>query len=76
MGKKNISISYIDDGKNFDWGKTSEDYAKYRDIYPDEFYQYILNLGLCKEGQKVLDIGTGAGVLLRKKQSTVVITFI
>lgn len=28
----------IDHGKAFDWGKTSEDYAKYRDIYPKEFY--------------------------------------
>lgn len=65
MDKKNISISYIDDGQTFDWGKTSEDYAKYRDIYPEEFYQYILMLGLCKDGQWVLDIGTGTGVLPR-----------
>ena len=28
-------INNIDDGKPFDWGKTSEDYAKYRDIYPE-----------------------------------------
>ncbi len=55
----------LDNGKTFDWGKTSEDYAKYRDIYPKEFYRYILNLGLCKDGQKVLDIGTGTGVLPR-----------
>ena len=55
----------IDNGKGFDWGRTSEDYAKYRDIYPEEFYQYILKLGLCKDGQKVLDIGTGTGVLPR-----------
>ena len=58
-------IKDIDDGKDFDWGKTSKDYAKYRDIYPQEFYDYILNLGLCKDGQKVLDIGTGTGVLPR-----------
>ena len=58
-------IKEIDDGKPFDWGKTSKDYAKYRDVYPQEFYDYILNLGLCKEGQKVLDIGTGTGVLPR-----------
>lgn len=25
----------IDGGKPFDWGLTSADYAKYRDIYPD-----------------------------------------
>ena len=29
----------IDNGKPFDWGKTSLDYAKFRDIYPKEFYQ-------------------------------------
>ena len=58
-------IQEIDKGKPFDWGKTSADYAKFRDIYPQEFYDYILNLGLCKDGQKVLDIGTGTGVLPR-----------
>lgn len=55
----------IDGGKSFDWGKTSQEYAKYRDIYPEEFYHYILNKGLCTKGQEVLDIGTGTGVLPR-----------
>ena len=27
-----IKDSRIDDGKAFDWGRTSKDYAKYRDI--------------------------------------------
>lgn len=58
-------IQDIDKGKAFDWGKTSKDYAKYRDIYPQEFYDYVLNMGLCKDGQNVLDIGTGTGVLPR-----------
>ena len=58
-------VKGIDEGRAFDWGKTSQDYAKYRDIYPQEFYDYILNLGLCKDGQKVLDLGTGTGVLPR-----------
>lgn len=35
-------IKDIDQGKDFDWGKTSKDYAKYRDIYPQEFYDNIL----------------------------------
>ena len=55
----------IDSGNAFDWGKTSEDYAKYRDIYPDEFYKKIIDRGLCVSGQKVLDIGTGTGVIPR-----------
>ena len=42
-----IRDSRIDSGKAFDWGKTSEDYAKYRDIYPDEFYRKIVDRGLC-----------------------------
>ena len=60
-----IRDSRIDSGKAFDWGKTSEDYAKYRDIYPEMFYRKITDRGLCISGQNVLDIGTGTGVLPR-----------
>lgn len=60
-----ITDSRIDEGKAFDWGKTSEEYAKYRDIYPDEFYKRIIDRGYCVKGQKALDIGTGTGVLAR-----------
>ena len=42
-----ITDKRIDGGKGFDWGKTSGDYAKYRDIYPPEFYRRILDAGLC-----------------------------
>ena len=55
----------IDGGKSFDWGRTSEDYAKFRDIYPEVFYQKLIEMGLCVKGQRVLDIGTGTGVLPR-----------
>lgn len=55
----------IDNGKGFDWGLASKDYAKYRDIYPSEFYEKIVELGYCTENQKVLDLGTGTGVLPR-----------
>lgn len=60
-----IKKKEIDGGTAFDWGRTSLDYAKYRDIYPCSFYQKILDSGLCQPGQKALDIGTGSGVLPR-----------
>lgn len=60
-----IKNKKIDNGREFDFGRTSEDYAKYRDIYPAKFYQKILSKGLCADGQRVLDIGTGTGVLPR-----------
>lgn len=61
----NITDKNIDGGKAFDWGKISEDYAKFRDIYPQEFYDKIIARKLCISGQSVFDIGTGTGVLPR-----------
>lgn len=61
----NITDRNIDGGRAFDWGRTSADYARFRDIYPQEFYDRILGRKLCMDRQKVLDIGTGTGVLPR-----------
>lgn len=55
----------IDQGRPFDWGRASADYARFRDIYPQEFYESILRCGLGQAGQRMLDIGTGTGVLPR-----------
>lgn len=54
-----ISKKNIDHGASFDWGRTSADYARWRDIYPQEFFDKILSLGLCCNGQRVLEASTG-----------------
>lgn len=55
----------IDHGQAFDWGRASKDYAKFRDIYPEKFYEKLAELSLGVKGQNVLDIGTGTGVIPR-----------
>ena len=46
-------------------GRVSDDYAKFRDIYPNEFYKKTADRNLCINNQRVLDLGTGTGVLPR-----------
>lgn len=60
-----IKDKRIDAGKAFDWGRVSKEYAKFRDIYPELFYKKIVDRNLCVNGQNVLDLGTGTGVLPR-----------
>ena len=64
-----ITDKRIDGGKAFDWGRTAKDYARFRDIYPREFFQKIIERNLCTAGQSVLDVGTGTGVLPRNLYS-------
>ena len=55
----------IDHGNAFDWGKTSAQYAQFRDIYPPVFYEQLLARFPEQQGKQILDIGTGTGVLPR-----------
>ena len=55
-----MNLKHIDNGNDFDFGMVSEDYANYRDIYPDLFYEKILELGLCNEGKHLLINYNGA----------------
>jgi 2-polyprenyl-3-methyl-5-hydroxy-6-metoxy-1,4-benzoquinol methylase len=55
----------IDNGIEFDFGKTSFDYSKYRDIYPASMYQKLYDIGIGHKDQKILDFGTGTGIFPR-----------
>jgi SAM-dependent methyltransferase len=55
------------DGPNtIDWGKTSRDYSTYRPGPPLSFYNRLAALGVGLRGQRILDLGTGTGVLARQ----------
>ena len=41
-----IKDERIDGGKAFDRGRTSGDYARFRDIYPTELYEKIAARGI------------------------------
>ena len=55
----------IDNGVEFNFGKTSLDYSKYRDIYPDSIYEKLYEIGIGHKNQNILDMGTGTGVFPR-----------
>ncbi len=53
------------DGVDFDWSRTSEDYARHRAGYPERFYRFLAALGVGRPGQRVLDLATGTGIVAR-----------
>lgn len=55
----------IDRGREFDFGRVSGSYARYRDIYPASLYDKLRAMGIGKPGQLILDLGSGTGVLPR-----------
>lgn len=59
----------IDRGREFDWGRVAGEYARYRDIYPQALYDRIHSFGIARAGQRILDLGTGTGVLPRNLYS-------
>lgn len=58
-----MKLNFIDKGKEFDFGRVSDDYSKYRDIYPKSMYDKLIEFGIGKQGQKILDLGSGTAVL-------------
>jgi SAM-dependent methyltransferase len=48
-----------------DFGKTAEDFGRYRAGFPEEFFERIAAFGVGQAGQRLLDLGTGTGTLAR-----------
>jgi SAM-dependent methyltransferase len=48
-----------------DFGNAAADYARYRQGFPNAFYDRVAGLGAGLPGQRVLDIGTGTGLVAR-----------
>jgi len=48
-----------------DFGRTAADYGRHRAGFPEAFFERLSGFGIGLEGQRVLDLGTGAGTLAR-----------
>jgi len=55
----------IDQGRSIDWSATSGDYAAFRPGPPDALFDRLQALGIGLPGQRILDLGTGTGVMAR-----------
>ena len=62
----NQSFEHIDAGRGIDWGQTSQDYDRYRPGPPDSFYRKLQALDIGLPDQRILDLGTGTGLLARR----------
>ena len=49
-----------------DWGKTPTDYAKHRPGPPPSFYHRLKALNVGLSSQRIMDLGTGTGVIARQ----------
>jgi SAM-dependent methyltransferase len=56
----------IDPGRAIDWSRASADYARFRSGPPDSFFVRLQALGIGLPGQRVLDLGTGTGLIARR----------
>jgi SAM-dependent methyltransferase len=65
-GDPKSQIKSIDAGRAIDWGKTSDDYAQHRPGPPDTFYELLRTLRIGTAGQRILDLGTGTGLVARR----------
>ncbi len=59
-------IKADDPGNTINWGKTSDDYSKYRNGQPDSFFERMRSMDVGLREQLILDLGTGTGALARR----------
>ena len=48
-----------------DFGKTAQDYGRYRAGFPESFFDRLTAMGVGLPGQRLLDLGTGTGTVAR-----------
>jgi SAM-dependent methyltransferase len=60
------NMKHVDEGRSIDWSKTSSDYGAHRPGPPPSFYERLHVLGVGRAGQRILDLGTGTGLLARQ----------
>jgi len=61
MGDSSANIDH--EGRTIDFGRTAADYEQFRPGFPESFFDRLLEKGWIREGQSVLDLGTGTGTL-------------
>ncbi len=59
-------IPALDPGRHIDWSLTSADYAAHRPGPPARLYDMLALLGVGGPGQRLLDLGTGTGLVARE----------
>lgn len=63
--ESSLKLRKIDNNREFDWGKTTDDYSVYRTEYRKSLFEVLTALGVGLPGQRILDLGTGTGALAR-----------
>lgn len=48
-----------------DFGRTAADYGRFRTTFPDEFFTRLARRRIGLAGQRIVDLGTGSGLLAR-----------
>ncbi|HEY4957452.1 MAG TPA: methyltransferase domain-containing protein [Caldimonas sp.] len=66
MNDDEASRRKIDGGRAIDWSRTSADYAAHRPGPPPRLFEVLAAFGVGQPGQRLLDLGTGTGLVARE----------